>query len=195
MSRLYSIRDDRRGATIIEFAIILPVLMMLLMGLFDLMYQVYAQSILTGAVQKAGRDSAIEGGADGSAAIDTAVLDQIGSLVNIVDHDSERRSYKTFSSIKPEVFDDVNGNNRYDGEDCFDDINGNGTWDQDPGATGQGGADDVTLYTFSVTYSRVFPVMTLLGRPSDVTLTARTLLKNQPYQQQTTYAVEHICPT
>ncbi len=193
MTRRPSLRDDRRGATIIEFAIILPVLLMLLMGLFDLMYQIYAQSILTGAVQKAGRDSAIEGGADNTGAIDAAVLGQIDTLVNIVDHTSRRRSYKTFSSIKPEVFYDNNGNNTFDEGDCFDDINANGTWDQDPGATGQGGADDVTLYTFSVTYARVFPVMTLLGRPKNVTLTADTLLKNQPYQQQTTYEKERIC--
>lgn len=191
--RRTGLRDDRRGATIIEFAIILPVLMMLLMGLFDMMFQLYAQSILTGAVQKAARDSAIEGGADETGAIDAKVLDRMRALVTVTDHDSERRSYKTFTSIKPEVFYDNNGNNRFDGGDCFDDINANGVWDQDPGETGQGGADDVTLYTFSVTYDRVFPTMTLLGRPSTVTLTAKTLLKNQPYRQQATYETKRIC--
>ena len=190
---LASLRGDRRGATIIEFVIILPVLMMLLMGLCDLMYQIYAQAILEGAVQKAGRDSAIEGGADSTGTIDAAVLDQMRALVNITDYDSVRRSYQTFSSIKPEVFTDANGNNRYDSGECFDDINGNGVWDADPGVRSQGGADDVTLYTFSVTYARVFPVMSLLGRSADVTLTAQTLLKNQPYQQQSTTEIENPC--
>jgi hypothetical protein len=191
--RLSSFRDDRRGATIIEFVIILPVLMMLLMGLCDLLYQIYAQAILEGAVQKAARDSAIEGGADSTGEIDAAVLDQMRALVNIADYDSERRSYKTFSSIKPETFYDLNDNKVFDAGDCFDDINANEIWDEDPGAESQGGADDVTLYTFDITYRRVFPVMTLLGRPPEVTLSARTLLKNQPYQQQTTYQSTRIC--
>lgn len=191
--RRRSLCDDRRGATIIEFAIILPVLLLLLTGLFDLMFQLYAQSILTGAVQKAGRDSAIEGGADETAAIDAKVLDRMRALVNVTDHDSQRRSYKSFAVIRPEVFYDNNHNNLFDDGDCFDDINANGVWDRDPGETDQGGANDVTLYTFSVTYARVFPTMELFGRPADVTLTARTLLKNQPYQQQTTYETKPIC--
>jgi Flp pilus assembly protein TadG len=193
VTRLRSLRRDRRGATIIEFAIILPVLMMMLMGLFDLMFQFYAQSILTGAVQKAARDSAIEGGADSTAAIDAKVLDRMRALVTVTDHDSQRRSYKSFASIKPEVFYDNNDNNRFDAGDCFDDINANGEWDVDPGATGQGGADDVTVYTFSVSYDRVFPVMKLLGRSQSVTLPAQTLLKNQPYRQQTTFETKRIC--
>ena len=53
------LRTDCRGATIIEFAIVAPVMMFLLMGLGDLLYQLYLQSILDGALQKAGRDSTI----------------------------------------------------------------------------------------------------------------------------------------
>lgn len=64
------IRSDRRGATVIEFAIVVPVLMVLLMGAFGLLHQIYAQSILDGALQKAARDSAIEGGAANAATFD-----------------------------------------------------------------------------------------------------------------------------
>ena len=73
------LRRDRRGATIMEFAIVSPVMLLLLMGLSDMLYQQYAQSILTGAVQKAGRASTIQG-ADTSD-VDTKVVTMLHSLL------------------------------------------------------------------------------------------------------------------
>ena len=43
------------GVTIIEFAMILPVLLLLLLGLFDLGYRSYASSVLQGALHEAAR--------------------------------------------------------------------------------------------------------------------------------------------
>ena len=56
MSRAQTIfpqlRSDKRGATAIEFGVVAPVLILTLLGLSDLGYRVYAQSILDGAMQK-----------------------------------------------------------------------------------------------------------------------------------------------
>ncbi|MFY0080366.1 TadE family protein, partial [Acinetobacter baumannii] len=54
--------QDRRGVTVTEFGLIAPTFLMLLLGVFDLGYTVYARAILDGAVQKAGRDAALETG-------------------------------------------------------------------------------------------------------------------------------------
>ena len=67
---LRALSRNSRGVTVVEFAIVAPVMMMLLMGLSDLAYQIYAQSILNGALQKAGRDATIQGAANNTAAID-----------------------------------------------------------------------------------------------------------------------------
>ena len=63
MSRrpLARLRRDRRGVTVVEFAFVLPVMLVLMMGMMELGYQAYVQSVITGAVQKAGRDSGIQG--------------------------------------------------------------------------------------------------------------------------------------
>jgi Flp pilus assembly protein TadG len=190
---------DRRGATIIEFAIVAPVMIMLLMGLGDLSFQIYAQAILNGAVQKAGRDSSIQGGANNAPAIDAAVIAMVGSIMKSPTQScaatattpiwcSVRQSYNSFSAIgKPEPFVDGNGNGKLDPGECFTDLNGNGIWDaSNPGTSGQGGADDVALYTMTITYPRIFPVAGLLGWPSTQTITSSTLLKNQPYATQAT---------
>ena len=193
IARLARLRRDLRGATIIEFAIVAPVMMIVLMGLGDLLYQSYIQSLLTGAIQKAARDSGIQGGAQNTAALDAKVIAMVTPIAHTATYTSTRKSYTTFSSIKPEPFTDLNGNGVRDTGECYTDVNGNGRWDADPGVTGQGGANDVTVYTLTVTYPRIFPVATLIGLPATQTVTATTLLKNQPYASQTIPTATTIC--
>lgn len=206
MSRLLLSRlaRERRGATIIEFAIISPVMCLLMMGLGDLMYQEYAQSVLNGAVQKAARDSGIEGNIANSATIDGGVITIMSALMkNLANNCSAtppagtwcatRESYDTFSEVAPEPFVDTNNNGIRDPGECFTDINGNKTWDADPGIVGQGGASAVTLYSFSITYPHVFPVARLFGWSTTQTITAKTLLKNQPYASQTVTTNTTVC--
>lgn len=190
---LSRLRHDRRGATIIEFAIIMPVMALLMMGLGDLVYQVYAQSVLNGAVQKAARDSGIEGGSTNSVAIDGVVQKMVRTIAPAATFVSSRKSYDTFSAISPEAFTDSNGNGVRDVGECFTDENGNGTWDADPGITGQGGASAVSLYTMTATYPRLFPVARLFGWSASQTISATTLLKNQPYATQSVIANTTIC--
>ena len=184
---------DRRGATIVEFAIVAPVMMLMIMGLGDILYQVYVQSVLTGAVQKAGRDSGIEGGASTTSAIDAKVQTAVSKVVTISSIASTRKSYDSFSNVAPEPFTDSNSNGIRDAGECFTDENANGTWDADPGATGQGGASAVVLYTVSISYKRVFPITGFLGGSSTQTVSATTLLKNQPYAAQSTTTASTVC--
>jgi Flp pilus assembly protein TadG len=193
MRRLRSLTRDTRGATIVEFAIVAPVMMMLLMGLCDLAYQIYAQSILSGAMQKAGRDAALQGGGTNAAALDKNVQDMVKMIAANATFTVTRVNYDSFSVIKPEPFTDSNGNGIRNAGECFTDVNDNGVWDSDPGLTGQGGANDVTLYTMTVTYPRLFPVAGLLGWSSTQTISASTLLKNQPYASQSVAAAKQVC--
>jgi Flp pilus assembly protein TadG len=178
---------------VVEFAIVAPVMMMLLMGLSDLAYQIYAQSILNGALQKAGRDATIQGAANNTAAIDTKVESMVQKIAANATFTVTRKNYDSFSVIKPEPFTDNNGNGIRNTGECYTDINGNSQWDADPGNAGQGGANDVTAYTMTVTYPRLFPVAGLFGWPSTQTISATTLLKNQPYASQTVVTPAQIC--
>lgn len=194
---LHRLGRDRRGVTIIEFALVLPVMLLMMMGLGDLLYQEYAQSILSGAVQKAARDSGIEGGATTTAAIDGKVIDMVSIIVKNMTNSctptgtaatwcSTRKTYDSFSEVgTPEPFTDNDKNGVLDKGDCFTDQNGNGQYDLDPYVNGQGGASATTLYTMSITYPRIFPVAGLFKWPKTQTITATTLLKNQPYASQT----------
>lgn len=188
---MHSLRHDARGASLIEFAILLPVLMALLMGLMDIAYQAYIQAVLEGAVQKAGRDATIEAADTGT--IDARVVTSVRRVAGNATVTPSRLSYASFGTIKPESFTDTNGNSRYDAGECFTDINGNGRWDSDPGIAGQGNASDVTVYKVTVSYLRLFPVAGLIGWSNQVTLSASTRFKNQPYSTQSVPTQQVLC--
>lgn len=182
-----------RGVTVVEFGIVVPVLMTVLLGLSDLMYQSYVQTMLEGAVIKAGRDASLEANKADQSALDTQVRRTVATLGPNMKFVSDRRSYQSFALVKPETFDDKNKNGVRDKGECFDDVNGNKRWDADPGRLSQGGANDVTKYTVSVTYPRLFPVSALFGWSATNTVTASTLLKNQPYKLQDVTAIASVC--
>ncbi|MBN8850192.1 MAG: pilus assembly protein, partial [Sphingomonas sp.] len=98
-----------------------------------------------------------------------------------------------FGAAAPEPFVDSNHNGVRDAGECFTDINGNGVWDSDPGANGQGGASDVTMYTMTATYPRLFPIAKMVGWSSKLTISAMTFLKNQPYATQIQKTQATIC--
>jgi Flp pilus assembly protein TadG len=183
-----SFARDRRGVTAVEFGLIAPMLMVGIMGLLDLAYNVYTDAQLQGAIQKAARDSTIEGATTQADTLD----DRVEAAVKIIAPQAtvtfSRMAYATFSDVRqPEDFVDsaLNPNGVCDGGEPFEDANGNGVWDSDRGENGVGGARDAVLYTVTTNYPRAFPIGKLIGQDPDFTLVARTVLRNQPYNMQT----------
>ncbi len=184
---------DTRGATMLEFALLAPVLIGLIMGLGDLMFQTYVQAILDGEMQKAGRDSSLEDNASGNSAIDAKVQDAIRLIAKDAKFYPKRDYLASYALNKPEAIYDKNNNGILDRGECFDDVNGNGIRDLDPARSGQGGADDITRYTMRVVYTRPFPVAKLLGFSPTLEVSSTTLLKNQPYKNQTVFTIPKVC--
>lgn len=190
-----SLARDSRGAALPEFAIVAPTFLVLLFGAFDFGQGIYVQGILQSAVQDAGRDSGLESGADKLAAIDAAVKRRVAPVAPGFVLVSSRRNYHSFNDVHlPEDFADANDNGVYDPSECFTDKNGNGIWDADRGAGGQGGADDVVVYTAKLTYPRIVPLWKFLGWDPTNTVSATTILRNQPYSDQSVRAEGQLCP-
>lgn len=185
--RCRSLARDERGATIVEFAIVIPVLSMILLFLFDAGYYLYAKAVLAGEVNAAGRASALETASDETRGLlDQRVSSQVKSLVPTGDLSFLRTSYKSYSraQMKAEAFTDANGNGHCDNNEVFDDANRNGVRDLDSGVDGGGGAKDVTIYTATLRYRRLFPLINFIGGDPDVTLSSTTILRNQPFDKQ-----------
>lgn len=157
---------DERGATVIEIAILAPVVLLFTMGLGDLLYQEYAQSLLSGAVQQAVLDSRASDAS--TAMIDTKVETLVSTIAGHATFISIRRGYGSVSEPLPEPM----------GAGCSASVR-------------HGGAGATAVYTMTMTYPRLFPVATLFGWPSNQTISASSPLKNQP----TTRSVSETTPT
>ncbi len=180
---LNRLRGAEDGATIVEFALITPPFLIMLMGLFDLAFNMYANQMLTGAIQKAARDSTIEAASGAEAAIDANVTKAVQAISANALIQFDRQSYSDFSNVnRGEDFNDLDSSGLCDNGEPFEDLNGNAKWDSDVGSGGFGGARDAVLYTVTVTYRRAFPIFALMpGQGEDFTLRSSTVLRNQPY--------------
>jgi Flp pilus assembly protein TadG len=193
---LKRLRADKRGATLVEFALVVPALMVVIMGLLDFSYRLYAKAMFEGAVQKAARDATLESGATVTSGtlIDTKVKDAFKTVNGTVTDSSftfTRRNFKDFTNsgkMEPSTGPGgqcapPSGGTTY----TYVDINNSNSWD-DGALAGQGGANDVVLYTAAVTYRSLFPVNSLFGASTMQTIRASTVLRNQPYNSQATRA-------
>jgi Flp pilus assembly protein TadG len=159
------LRRDTRGATLVEFALVAPVLGLLLVGAYDMGHTLYMKTVLQGIMQKTARDSGLESGLGADQAIDAKVTSQVKALANNADITFSRRFYRTFSdaaAANAEPFTDAND--------------------------GQGGAKDSVLYTVTVEYPRMFPMNAMMGFSDIATVKGAMILANQPYGDQGSYA-------
>ena len=187
---------DQRGTTIIEFAVVAPVLLMIIIGGMEIGHLGYVKGITRAELQVAARDSGLESNSSSQNAVDAALRDRIKTVIPNASISIQRRSYTDFTDVNtPEDFNDSNGNGLYDPNECFTDMNGNARWDADRGrSNSQGGADDVVLYTVSVSYNKIFPLWKLIGQPSTNVISAETTLRNQPFGVQSQQIGTRICP-
>ncbi|WP_206742901.1 TadE/TadG family type IV pilus assembly protein [Erythrobacter sp. SG61-1L] len=187
---------DRQGATLPEFAIVLPTFLVLLFGIYDLGQGIYLKSVLQGAILDAGRDAGLESGLSQKDAIDQYVRDQLSPIaISNPTYEVERLNYSGFNDVgRPEDFTDSNNNDKYDAGECFVDENGNNTWDGDVGKGGLGGANDVVVYSVTVNYDRVFPLWKLISGEQRGSVSATTALRNQPFGPQAARAKKQVCP-
>lgn len=199
-NRVKALRKDERGTTILEFGLIAPSLIIMLMGAFDVGHTLYMQSVLQGAVQKAARDGTLQqsAGSDDAAryAIDTIVRRQVKTLQNQASVTITRRFYRTFSdaaAATAETFTDTDHDGICNHGEPFADRNNNGVRDTDGAdSVDHAGARDNVVYSVSMSYPRMFPIDKLIGGSGTTKLTATTVLANQPYGNQASYGAATV---
>lgn len=187
---LKRLRGDARGATLIEFAMILPALCVLLLAIFELGYRSYAASVLQGALHEAARMATV--GGISQAQIDAAVRSRLSNFTNHGTVTITTSSYYDFAGVRmPErITNDTTPVGTYNVGDCYEDANNNGTYDLDRGRSGMGGADDIVRYEVSFTVPRIVPIHRFLGWTATETISGNTILRNQPYAGRSNSVVE-----
>lgn len=197
LRRLRALHGNERGSVVVEFAIIAPVMGLVLLGGFDVGHTLYMRAVLQGVLQKAARDSSLESGSEQTRleAIDRKITAQVSAIANNGTIEIKRRYYRTFSeaaAAKAEDWTDSNGNGTCDAGEPYTDRNLNNKWDNDGANGGQGGARDTTVYTVTVSYPRFFPIYRMIGGSNTTKVSAVTVLRNQPYADQGNYGTPNV---
>ena len=192
MVRTPFMASDRRGIAATEFALIAPVLIVLICGFMELAWVASARAALDSAVMKGARQIA----ATDCPAEREAVLTQtvVRAMQHVGSSDGElpkieAKSYgSAFGDVgEPEPFVDGNGNKAYDTGETFTDVNGNGKWDPDMGVSGSiGGAGQVVSYSATFRVKSLVPWFArMFGGGTDYPIRAETVIRNEPVFRST----------
>lgn len=175
----------RAGATALEFALVAPLFLYLMMGAAELALVFAAQLLLDNATHDAartGRTGFVATDSTQDATVKAIISDQAGLLMDADAIAIASKSYSGFDTLgTAEPFVDANGNGVRDDGENFTDVNGNGAYDTDQGTDGYGGAGEVVLYTVSYQWKLVTPLIgAVIGTDGAVTLASTAIVQNEP---------------
>lgn len=187
------LRKDAKGATGVEFAMVLPPLCILILGLLDLSYRSYVGSVVQGALFEAARLATV--GDKTGQQIDDHIRARLKEFSHNATVTINKKSYYDFTGVKrPEVITtDTDPKGSFNQGDCFKDENGNKAYDQDRGKSGLGGSDDIVNYEIVMTYPRLIPMGSWFGMGRYMTVKASTPLRNQPFASRSAAPATVIC--
>ncbi len=180
------LRTDEVGATVMEFGLVAVIFITMLLGMMDIGQRTYAQSVLNGAAQAVAREASLESGnpAEADARL-TALVRRVAPNAIV---STNRTSYFNFNDVaRAEKWNDENSDGTCNEDENYVDENRNGQWDADIGVTGNGGANDVVVYTVTTTYKPLFAIPFLDNAGAERKLSTKFIRKNQPFSAQNNY--------
>lgn len=191
---------DKKGASILEFALVAPVLLLILISGVELGYKAYLRSVANGVVERAGRMAST--GSMSDSQIDLFIRDQLSVIAMGSDVNSavtiRKLNYFNFSNVGAgeKITGDTAPIGTYNSTDCYEDRNNNGVFDATTGGSlGLGGADDIVFYEVDVVVPRLLPfegIVRMLNPTANFSnnnanteiVSARTIVRNQPFASQ-----------
>ena len=183
MALLARLRRCRAGSSAVEFAIILPVLLLFVVGSIEMAIVLFIGSSIEAAVMEASRYGVTkpEEGVSRADRVLEIVEARTYGMLDMDRVDLDTLVYGDFDDIgKPEPFEDDNGNKSYDAGETYSDINGNGEWDADMGEAGLGVGGDVVVYRLEYAWGVITPLMQrILGE--SVTHVSSVAVRNEPF--------------
>lgn len=176
-----------RGVALVEFALLAPIFLLLLLGGLEICHTMYVRSVLVGQLQKAARDLSLEGASstEQQSAIAMSVQAAVKNVIPQAVVTVVPKSYHDYANVAnpAEEYNDADHDGLCDHGETFVDSNRNGHWDADGGVDNRGSAKDVVLLTATAVYDRL-PLGRMFYADPQITLVARTLIRNQPNDAQ-----------
>ncbi len=191
---ILKLRDDTRGVTVIEFALVLPVVLFMIFGTMQLCYIAFVQNRMEAAVREGAR-LGITGDPGMAATREVRVNDYIINVMNNYQHVAvpapsvvieTAPTFSAYASAPPlePLVTDVNSNGICDHADgdTYIDYDGDGVRNPIHSIPGAGKPNEIVRYTASFGLKTFMPFVGLLfGTDGHVVITARTIARNEQF--------------
>jgi Flp pilus assembly protein TadG len=178
-------KTDETGVTAVEFALIAPVLMLIIMGTVEVGLMTAAQRMLDNATftgSRTGKTGYIATGKTQAQTIQDGIKKAAPVLLNPSKITLSSIAYPDYSYIKPEAFTDTNKNRKWDSGEPYVDANNNGKYDDGTGVSGLGSCGQIVVYTATYSWKLFTPLLSrLIGTGGYVPLKSSIPVKNEPY--------------
>lgn len=181
-----------RGVTIVEFAMIAPILLFLICGAIEMGHMIFARQMLEGALIEAARRATASMETDENTRA-TIMRNSVGNTMSLFpvaagkSIDVTTTVFADFASVTPEIYTDANKNGKYDAGEPFVDRNKNGKWDPSTPKSGvMGDAGDVVSYTVTYPKAVLFRMVgSAIGYGEGVEpLSATTVVRNEALRRK-----------
>ena len=179
---------NNEGAAALEFALVLPPLCLILVGMFEMAMLMFTQASMEGALREAARFG-MTGSVPDPAARQTQILAiiQKDTFNMLTSPTISFLIYNGFNNVgTPEPWVDSNGNGKWDSGESYTDVNSNAKWDADQGKTGVGASAQIVQYTVQYDWHVITPFMApIFGNGGKVHLKASVVMRNEPWDYTT----------
>lgn len=191
LSGLRRFGRSQSGAAAIEFALALPPLVLLIIGMFEVAVVMFVSTSVENGLREASRF-----GITGDVPAGMTRQEQILQIVEdntfgMLDPATTHITFMTYPSFQdvgqPEPFTDTPApsplhNGKYDPGETYEDLNGNGQWDEDRGTAGVGNSGEVVRYKVEYEWRLMTPLLAdMLGDNGVFKMTASVVVRNEPY--------------
>lgn len=184
-ARIARFKRDADGVTVVEFGLIAPVLVLLVMGVVEMGLMMTGQAVLDNAAfiaSRTGKTGYADSDKTQAKTIAAAIQKAAASFLDSSKITVTSTAYSDYDSMQPEPFTDTNNNGVRDSTESYTDVNKNGVYDKNDGTTGYGASGQVVLYTATYNWTVFTPLLKkLVGTNGVVPLKARVVVKNEPY--------------
>lgn len=175
----------RRGATAVEFALVFPMFLLIILGLFELGLMAYTGVALETIVTKVGREASIgsiPGTGTRSERVKAMIMERAAPLIgseNIMIYDTKLNVGQSggYNTTEPDYC------NNPPACTSFVDNNNNNVYDPPGTATNFGAGEDVVEIKVRLPWRANFGfVKTVFGEDGITPLMAVTIVKNEPFE-------------
>lgn len=174
------------GVAAVEFALVAPILVIMIMGIIETSLVMFVQNVLENATfmaSRLGKTGYTDEGSSREATILAMLEDRAGAVLDTGLVHITTQSYARFDDVgDPEPFIDANSNGVRDTGENYTDVNGNGQYDTDMGSEGVGNAGEIVVYTVSYPWDITTPmIQKFIGEDGVIELSARAVVQNEPF--------------